>query len=201
LPLVLGNLIGTDSTGNGKVGTQVGVEIRLQATGNTIGGPETGAANVISGSDGPGVEIKDAGTSGNLVLGNLIGTNRSGSAAIGNAVGVEIRTGATGNTVGGTVTGAANVISGNRLGVEIMDRGTSRNVVLGNLIGTDISGTAPLGNSTDGVLLRDGASANTIGGTTAGSGNTVAFNGRAGIVVRPNTPGNVIVGNKDHDNG
>ncbi len=153
---VLGNLIGTDSSGTVKLGTLAGVEIRAGATGNTIGGTTAGAANVISGSSGPGVEIKDSGTSGNTVLGNLIGTDGSGTAPLGNTVGVEIRAGATGNTIGGTAAGTANVISADGIGVEIKDSGTTANTVEGNRIGTDLSGTANLGNSTDGVLLRAG---------------------------------------------
>jgi titin len=193
---VLGNLIGTNSSGTARLGTLAGVEIRGGTTGNTIGGAAPGSANVISGSLGPGVEIKDAGTTGNTVLGNLIGTDRTGTVKLGNVVGVEVRAGASGNTVGGTVAGSANVISGNGLGVEIMDAGTTGNVVLGNRIGTDISGTAPLGNTGDGVLLRyEGATANTIGGTAAGSGNAIAFNAKGVVLIDAATVGDSILGN------
>src|SRR5262249_23601731 len=90
--------------------------------------------------------------------------------------------------------GAANVISGNgQDGVLIMSGSftynsntyplnTSANVVLGNLIGTDRSGTAALGNGSDGVFLTEGAAQNTIGGTVGGAGNVIGFNGE-GIVL------------------
>ncbi len=68
--------------------------------------------------------------------------------------GVLIQNGATANTVGGTSSGAANVISGNDNGVYLSS-GTSGNVVMGNLIGTDINGTANLGNSNNGVLIHE----------------------------------------------
>ena len=45
------------------------------STGNTVGGSVGGAGNVISGNSSDGVEISDSGTSGNLVAGNLVGTN------------------------------------------------------------------------------------------------------------------------------
>ena len=193
--VLLGNLIGTDVSGTRKLGTLAGVEIRAGAIGNTVGGTAAGSANVISGSSGPGVEIKDRGTSGNTVLGNLIGTTTSGTAPLGNVVGIEIRAQATGNTIGGTAAGAANVISANGLGVEIKDGGTSGNVVLGNRIGTDLSGTIHLGNTGDGVLLHAGASSNTIGGTVAGSGNTIAFNAKGVVIVDSTTTGDRILGN------
>jgi titin len=197
---VLGNRIGTNRTGTAYLRILAGVEIRCQATDNTIGGTAPGSGNVIGGCNGPGVEIKDPGTSGNLVLGNLIGTNKYGTARLGNGAGVVIREQATGNTIGGTTAGSANVISGNRVGVEIKDIGTSHNVVLGNLIGTDRSGTLPLGNTTVGVRLRSGASSNTIGGTAPGSANIIAFNAKGIVIEDAATTGNSILGNHVWDN-
>ena len=74
----------------------------------------------------------------NLVEGNYIGTDANGTAALGNvSVGIEIF--ASGNTVGGTMPGARNVISANHeFGIFLNDIG---NVVEGNYIGTDA--TAP----------------------------------------------------------
>src|SRR5262249_57302876 len=108
----------------------------------------------INGIHGPGT------TSGNVVLGNMIGTDVTGTAKLGNTeAGVRFGTdsvsqgyGPTANTVGGTAAGSANVISGNGgAGVYIQGAGTSGNVVLGNRIGTDVHGTAKLGNTGNGV--------------------------------------------------
>ena len=55
------------------------------------------------------------------------------------------------------------------------------NLVLGNFIGTDITGKLPLGNEIDGVLITDGASSNSVGGTSTGAGNTIAFNVDYGV--------------------
>jgi len=78
--------------------------------------------------------------------------------------GVTITDGAQNNTIGGSGPGDRNVISENEVGVEMFDVGTNGNVVKGNYIGTDPSGTSPLPNYQQGVLIGDGQD-NTIGGT------------------------------------
>src|SRR5207244_317347 len=127
------------------------------------------AANVLSGNNDNGVGLYDAGTSGNVVLGNKIGTDKGGIADLGNTFdGVFIKAGATANTVGGTAAGSANVLSGNgTCGVQVIGGGTSGNVVVGNKIGTDVTGTARLGNTNEGVIISGGATANTVGGSAA----------------------------------
>ncbi len=90
------------------------------------------------------------------------------------------------------------MISGN-LGSGIRLAGqTSANVIEGNEIGTDITGTLALPNA-DGVLL-DGSLDDTIGGTAAGAGNTIAFNSGDAIEVRAGT-GNAILENLIFGNG
>jgi hypothetical protein len=181
--LVQGNLIGTDKTGFVLLGnSNGGVVFDGGASANTVGGTAPGAANVISGS-GVGVWFYGAGTGGNVAQGNLIGTDRNGTRSLGNNVGVVMAGGSTSNVVGGRVPRAANVISGNSWGVEMIGTGTSGNVVLGNLIGTDRRGTARLGNVNDGVIVEGGATRNTIGGTTPGDGNAIAFNGKGIVLV------------------
>ena len=70
-----------------------------------------------------------------------------------------------------------NVISGNgNDGVQIYGSAIF-NVVAGNKIGTDVTGTVALGNSSSGVEVDAGCSGNTIGGTTAGAGNVISANG------------------------
>jgi hypothetical protein len=140
---------------------------------------------------GCGIFINRA--SGIQVVGNFIGTDQSGTAALGNYDGVCLFQGANGNTVGGTSTGSANVISGNaHYGVDLAF-GASGNVVLGNLIGTDKTGTASLGNRA-GVLITAGATGNTVGGASSGSANVISGN-IDGIDLGPDTTGTVIQGN------
>ncbi|MDO8615106.1 MAG: thrombospondin type 3 repeat-containing protein [Dehalococcoidia bacterium] len=205
--LVQGNFIGTDVTGtvtdpDGAVDDDElgnGDGVRIEASGNTIGGTAAGAGNVISGN-GVGVFMLGnpfGGPTGNLVQGNLIGTNVSGTAALGNAFGVYLLY-APGNTIGGTTAGARNVISGNATftqgaGVVIEGSVGAGNQVQGNFIGTDITGAAALGNSNWGVRINS-ASDNTIGGAAAGAGNVIAFNAGDGVAVWSGT-GNAILAN------
>ncbi len=197
--LIEGNFIGTNLAGSGGIANKFdGILIRTGASGNTIGGTTAGAGNVISGNGNHGIEIVNTGTSNNLIEGDFIGTNLAGSGAIANKFdGILIRTGASGNTIGGTAAGAGNVISGNSNdGIEIVNAGTTNNLVQGNLIGTNLSGTGAVANKYDGVLIRASASFNTIGGTATGAGNLIAYNGKVGIeIVGPGTTNNVVQGN------
>ena len=193
--LIVGNYLGTDAAGNAthpNIGS--GVVIASGATANTIGGTSAGAGNLISGNIGDGVFITGAGTNDNVVLGNLIGTNAAGATGLGNLTGVQINDRATGNTVGGTVTGASNVISGNgRYGVQIAD--ANANLVLGNFIGTNSADATGLGNSVSGIIIRDGASANTIGGTVSAAANVISGNNNGIKIYGSGTNANVVLGN------
>jgi len=197
--VVQGNRIGTDEAGNGALPNgRDGVEITGGANSNTIGGTAAGAENVISGNARYGVIISTAGTTGNMVEGNLIGSNAAGNGALPNAFhGVVINGGATGNTIGGTADEAGNVISGNaRVGVVISNATTTGNVVQGNLIGTDVAGSGALPNNAHGVLITGGATGNTIGGTADGAGNVVSGNSLNGVkVVGAGTTANLVQGN------
>src|SRR5208282_89244 len=139
--------------------------------------------------------VKDPGTSGNVVEGNYAGLDASGVIAVPNYFGVICYNGATNNLIGGTSAGTANFVSGNYYGVCITDPGTSGNVVEGNFIGTDHTGTNGVGNY-DNVELQNGATGNFIGGISAGAGNVIAFAGWAGVILYdPGTTNNSIRGN------
>ncbi len=199
---VLGNYIGTTRDGNSDLGNaNEGVNIRFISSDNIVGGTSREARNVISGNDASGVMISSAGTRGNKVEGNLIGTDAAGTADLGNADnGVLILASASANTIGGTVSAARNTISGNGRGVVIFDSGTTGNVVTGNFIGTTVTGTAALGNADDGVLVFAGASGNIIGGASGAAGNRIANNGGDGVWVLSGT-GNSILSNSIFSNG
>jgi hypothetical protein len=172
--LVQGNRIGTDATGTVALANQAGVYITVG--GNTVGGTAAGAGNLISGNLERGVVLRGSG--GNVVQGNRIGTDAAGATALANGTGVEI-TGSS-NTVGGTASGAGNLISGNTNYGVVLSVTSSGNTVLGNLIGTEATGAAALPNGT-GVYIA--GLSNTVGGTTAGAGNTIAFNATDGVLV------------------
>jgi hypothetical protein len=142
-----------------------------------------------------------AGGGGNAVRGNFIGTDARGVADRGNGShGCFIAS--PGNTVGGTTPGARNILSGNDAdGIRIGGPGASGNWVAGNFIGSDVTGTADLGNGRDGIAIVD-APGNLIGGTAAGAGNVLSGNGdaqgeAAGVsVVGVAATGNRVQGNR-----
>ena len=194
-----GNLIGTNATGtvnaatapNGNLGN--GVEI-IGSPGNQIGGGGLGAKNVISSNRLHGVHIIGAGATRNLVQGNHIGTDITGTAAIGNRIdGVGIN-GAPNNTIGGSLAGTGNLVAGNLgNGVEIFNTGATGNLVLGNHIGTDVSGVFALPNYR-GVYVYN-ASSNRVGGTGTTDGNLISGNRYSGVFLRGAANSNVIEGN------
>jgi CSLREA domain-containing protein len=197
--LVQGNFLGTDRTGTNPLGNgDDGIE--LNGVSNTIGGILAGARNVISGNGFNGIAIFNATASNNLVQGNLIGTDVTGTGRLGNSNDGVLIDSAPGNTIGGTLAGAQNVISSNgRYGVGIFDPEANGNGIQGNFIGTDITGTADLGNGAGGVAIFNNATNNTIGGTDVGMGNTIAFNATPGVLVASGT-GNAILSNQIFSN-
>jgi Ca2+-binding RTX toxin-like protein len=185
--LVEGNWIGFDRSGTTMVGNGTGVIVSGMQ--NTIGGTAFGAGNVISGNVGAGITITvgfNGSTGKNLIQGNLIGTAPSGTAPLGNATyGVDFEQSSPGNTLGGTLGGSRNVISGNTLG-GIFLNGATGELVQDNLIGTDITGGQPVPNGGAGVSVDPSAN-NTIGGEAAKAGNIIAYNQGAGVSVTSST--------------
>ena len=175
------------------------------APNNTVGGAQPGEGNVISGNDRSGVIILGARASGNVVIGNLVGTDFTGSVGLGNALfGVAIQN-APNNTIGGPRPAAGNVISANnQLGVFVFGVEASGNLMQGNFIGTDVTGSVDLGNALSGVGIID-APDNTIGGPQPGEGNVIVFNDFGVIVVgtslEDTTVANSIRGNAIYGNG
>jgi hypothetical protein len=201
--VIEGCFIGLDATGTNSLASP-GFGVFVQTPNNRVGGANPGARNVISGKGAVGIEIFEAFASNNVVQGNFIGTDRTGTRAIGNtdrALVVNMNASAT--TIGGSVPGAGNVISGN------LNRGItldgSNNHVQGNLIGTTVTGQ-PLGNARTGVEI--GGSKNFVGGSRNGSGNVIAFNGvdgggiftTNGVDVKPGVTFYAILGNSIFDN-
>ena len=170
---IVGNYIGTDVTGTVDLGNVLqGISVSGGATYNTIGGTVAADRNVISGNAFGGVQLADVGTFGNVVQGNYIGTDATGMIALGNNLqGVSIWGGAGANTIGGTASGAGNLISGN-LGEGVYITTGANNLVLGNFIGSDVTGTAALVNGNNGIWVLS-APDSTIGGTAAGAGNVI----------------------------
>lgn len=201
--VIEGNYIGLNAADTALVknptivrSNKTGVDI-AGASNNIVGGAILGSRNVVAGNrvdnadKGSGILIDGQRgiATGNVIQGNYVGTDATGSYAIVNNAGVYIDT-AKDNIVGGTIPAARNVISGsNTIGVAIdgsFDNaadGTSAtgNVIEGNFIGTNASGTAAIGNNAGASITA--ANNNTIGGTTPGAGNLISGNGNSGIVI------------------
>lgn len=191
-----GCFIGTDATGTADLGNG-GDGIRIiQSFDNFIGGPTAARRNLISGNLFDGIFIIGVAAAGNQVKGNLIGTDVTGTIDLGNSRnGIEITVGSANNIIGGSIPAERNLISANnRSGILIQSSGSINNQIIGNFIGTDINGTADLGNDDTGIEVgSDGA--NTIGGVNPGDGNRIAFNGIGVRVSATLSVGNSIRGN------
>jgi hypothetical protein len=139
--------------------------------GGTIGGDSVDARNTVSGTTGNGIGVRVSGTSANnVVSGNYVGTDRSGTSIDANLRGLLIDGGA-GNTLGGTTAAERNLISGNtNVGIQV-DSGST--IVIGNFIGTDAAGSTALANG--------------VGVTLAGIGSRIGGPGSEGNVISGNT--------------
>jgi titin len=193
---VAGNYIGTNAAGDARLCNLRGVWIADGASSNRIG-----PGNVISGNTSAGVRITDLDSIDNEVFGNYIGTNAAGDARLYNYYGVAIEQKARNNTIGTNDTPdemERNVISGNSSSGVYLNNATG-NVIAGNYIGTNASGSGDLGNEGHGVEVTNDSDGNTIGGLSSVLANHIAFNDGAGIYVNTgeNTSlrGNVIFAN------
>ena len=205
--LIAGNYIGTDATGtfglanNPYFDHENGIYLS-NAPGNTIGGTALGTSNLISGNGADGIHL-DSASDQVLIQGNLIGTDRTGTNAVGNNGGAINDLGGASLTIGGAAAAARNLISANGGGISFEGYGTGDNLIQGNWIGTDITGTLPLGNTGSGISGGDYSTNNTIGGTAPGQGNLISANGfntydlGSGILLNSEIAGfNLIEGNK-----
>jgi hypothetical protein len=200
---VQGNLIGTNASGTAAIANQgYGVSILHNPQNMTIGGTTAAARNIISGNLA-GVYVFDN-SFYNIVQGNYIGTDITGTKAVPN-VGAGFTTGATDSseisagdtTIGGSVAGAGNLISGNTTD-GVLITGTSNgptgglqslqgNTIQGNLIGTDVTGNKAIPNGGNGINLSTSATNNIVGGTAPGAGNMIANNKGQGVLIDPGT--------------
>lgn len=178
--LVLGNHIGLSSVNTGIPNGRHGIAIYGGATGTVIGNNLAGTRNVIASNNGFGIAVTGAGSSA-TIQNNLIGITATSSIQ-GNASGGILVSAAGTAMIGGTATSARNVISGNfGFGVVITDSGTTGVTIQGNFIGTDVTGNIKKGNNDTGVLIQQGASNVTVGGTASGAGNVISGNSGNGI--------------------
>jgi hypothetical protein len=177
--LVQGNYVGTNASGTTALPNDTGIAVQRGASSNMVGGTVAGAGNLVSGNTSGGILLTDDGgtppgsTSGNLIQGNLVGTDPAGTAAVPNGqFGVLVTDGPKNNTLGGTDTAARNTIAfNNGDGVRV------ENPTAGfTTFGDSILGNAIFENAGLGISLLSGGnhlqpapkitSVTTSGGTT-----------------------------------
>ena len=134
----------------------------------------------------------------NVVEGNYIGTDRTGTVALGDGGGGITMALSSNNRIGGTSPKARNVIAFNGEGIILSGGG---NVIQGNYIGTDVTGTQNFGNRGNGIhVFFSSANDNLIGGTEDGAGNVIAYSGNDGVSILRGQ-GNGVLGNSIFSNG
>jgi len=193
-----------------------GAQVCVRSPGNLIGGTDPQARNIISGGPNylstggaqtvswvgaPGLVLLGAAANGNVVEGNLIGLDVSARHApyfltaqpggSGQYAGIWI-SGGSGNRVGGPTAGAANIIAGNLVGVQISGDGATGNVIAGNQIGWSAVYRGDFNTQAQGVEVESGAQQNTVGGSAAGAGNVI---GGTGIGITDGGGSTTIQGN------
>jgi len=193
--VVQGNYIGTDASGMVAVPNDVGVIVdgyETNSTANKIGGTGPGEGNLISGNLFYGIFLNYS--SQTTIQGNTIGLNADKTAALPTMYGISTLS-SDNDLIGGSVSGAGNVIAGNAgYGIVLTD-GVSTSIK-GNFIGVNSSGQV-FPNGYDGIGL-EGTAGTVIGGINESDQNTIAHNVRNGITIWAGYA--KVMGNKIHDN-
>ena len=194
-----GNYVGTNAAGTLAHPSGIGM---LIADGTwQIGGHTQGSRNLISGNTGDGLELVDCSCT---VQGNEIGSTIDGNHQLGNGGhGIDLERPYT-SLIGGPGYGTPNLISGNGgsgvyIDTDLRHDGATL-TINGNQIGTTLSGQ-PLGNGGDGIHIGENAPATVVGTTILHTGNLIADNGGAGVLVTGvDQVGNRIQGNSIYKN-
>lgn len=193
-----GNHIGVSSGGCFRLSNQNGI-VLSNASYTTVGGGFEGQQNIISGNTDAGIILNGSGTRMNTIQGNRIGTNIDGTLPISNYAGVVLKSNSNNNLIGGSQTGEGNVISANtEMGIYV--EASDSNVIIGNLVGTNIFGTEAL-TINDSLVQANGVEFNTVakynrlGGYTPAERNIISGNRVYGMVYYGNTSYNPVIGN------
>ena len=182
--LIQGNFIGTDILGTSGAGNATGIYVI--GNNNVIGDTLAAGANLIAANSGAGIDINGANT--NDVYGNLIGVDATGVTGLGNQIGVLVQN-STVNNIGNVFSGASNVISSNGFMGILLTNNADNNYIIGNAIGTDISATVPLPNTSAGIYIEQNSVNDTI------VFNVIAHNGTSGVGSGIYVDGNTTVNN------
>ncbi len=174
-----GNYIGLGADGTTIVANGNGGIYLDNSVGDQIGGTAAGAGNVISGKTFEGIFIFVGGSTGDVIQGNYIGTDATGTVAEPNGSDGILNQAAASVTIGG-IGNAGNVISGNGgAGILLLGTQVTNNLISGNRIGVAATGSTAVPNKGAGVFVQ-GAINDVIGGANINLGNIIANNGLSG---------------------
>jgi hypothetical protein len=175
--MVAGNIVGLDPTGLNALGNTNGIYLN-GADNVTIGGTTAAERNLISGNVATGILVS-SGSDGTVIIGNHIGVDATAIAREGNGTNGIHLSGATNTRIGGWSDLERNLISGND-GDGIYDDATNT-VIVGNVIGGDLSGTIAVVNQAHGVELAATSNGSVVGQDSLGGGNRIAYNDGDGV--------------------
>ena len=198
---ISGNKIGTDRTATVSIPNNQGIYISSASHDNTIGGNTETSRNILSGNTNAAIVMESSGSRNNVIIGNYIGTDNTGSNPLSNHYGIIVMTNANSNRIGGTTPSERNIISANtEIGIYI--ESADSNVVCGNYIGTDVTGTQAFSfEGTDSLIQANGVEINTtgkhniIGGNNPEERNIISGNRVYGCIYYGNCHHNNICGN------
>jgi len=201
---IVGNFFGTDASGTVQMANRTGIGLGATTT-NAITGTLIGTVlladrNLVAGSFAinyndsygvPGAGVGMANTTGTTIVNNYFGLDRTGTLALGNSL-CAIQTSSDTNTIiGGTTTLTRNIISGQTLiGIDLIF--STAGLIQGNYIGTDVTGTIPLGNGSSGIALYAAPLNTIINNLISGNGTGITI-GDVGLV---GSNQNTVRGNK-----
>jgi hypothetical protein len=189
---VEGNYIGTDRTGTLSRGNRVGITISNGTDSNIVGGTATGAGNLVSGNDEIGIALLSQGNHHSL-YGNWVGVNSSGTGLRANGnTGIYIDNSGY-NLIGSGSLAGRNVVAGSVTNILVVGDSGRHNQIIGNYVGTDITGTAAFNGQSHGIRID--ADSNTVGGAALGQRNVIGGHTYYGIWINGPRKGNVIRNN------
>ncbi len=198
--VIIGNMIGTDTTATYTRGGGIGVIMNTGPDQNVVGTADLADRNLISGSGSYGIRINHGESSQNVIQNNIIGLDRTGTVALPHAIGIDLQWWTWGNLIGGNGQYEGNLIGGNNSGGVDFSHMATGNNVLGNRIGTYPDGvnfSAETGNG-NGVIIKDDPTNNYV------ANNIIRGNDSDGIWHKQNYTGrntfanNVISNNVDY---
>ncbi len=190
--VVVGNLVGTNASGTMAIPNYDGIFVSDWAFRVTVGGANPGEGNLISGNQFINLDTWGDHT---RIIGNIIGLNITGTQKLeaSTSNNLVMESGAMNTVVGGKTPAERNIVSGASLGIVFSDPNSYQNSVIGNYIGTDITGTKAIPNQTGVVLWTSGN--HRVGGAAEGERNLISGN-QTGIELNGyGVTDNIILGN------